>query len=205
MHRAFRSLRRLAGIIAVGAVLAAFAACDSEPPVPASVPPDTVLTEPVNTPAPPPLPEAVIAMRETILEAARAGSLSQLSRIAEAQPAFLSNLGDIPHRRHWDLMRRTGFDPNQKLVTLFQQPYAARNVGAEVWFVWPDLAARSNAALQPGRLSFRDEARLQALIGPAGLEAVRNGADYPGMRTAISQTGQWRYFLHEPIEQGDAQ
>lgn len=180
-------------------------ACTPGDEAPARVAPDESLLEAPSPPAPPALPEPVIETREAILDAARAGSLRRLSRLAESQPAFLSNFGDVPHYRHWDLMRRTGFDPNLTLVELFEKPHAAKQVGDKTWYIWPDLAARSNAELQPERLSFRDEARLEALVGEAGIEAIRAGSPYPGVRTAISETGDWHYFLHEPAKEGDTQ
>ncbi|MEM1152155.1 MAG: hypothetical protein AAGI03_16695, partial [Pseudomonadota bacterium] len=124
-------------------------------------------------------------------------SLRSLARRADAEPAFISNLGGADHLRHWDLMRRTGFDPNLKLMELFELPHGTRRVGTETWYIWPDLAARSTAELAPDRLSFQDTARLRALIGEQGIEQIAEGRSYPGVRTAISETGAWRYFLHE--------
>lgn len=186
----------IAGLVALGA-------CGAPADVPARTLPDEAMIEPPPAPVPPSLPTPVRETREAILDAARAGSLRRLSRLADAQPAFLSNFGDVSHYRHWDLMRRTGFDPNRTLVELFDKPHAAKRVGEETWYIWPDLAARSNAELQPELLSFRDKARLEAMVGEAGIAAIRDGAPYPGVRTAISETGAWRYFLHEAAGEGE--
>ena len=167
-------------------------------------PPDETLLEPRLRAAPPELPAPVLETQETILNAARAGSLRRLSRFAASQPNFISNLGSTDHFVHWDLMRRTGFDPNRHLIDLFEQPYDIRQVGDEIWFVWPDLAARDAEELAPGRLSFREQARLLDLLGEEGVEALARGETWPGVRTAISETGAWRYFLHErAIEEDD--
>lgn len=189
----------MAGLMVVSGISACTPAEDATP---RRLPDETLMETPPPPPAPE-LPAAVIDTREAILDAARAGSLRRLSRLAEAQPAFLSNFGDVPHGRHWDLMRRTGFDPNRTLVELFEKPHAAKQVGDETWYIWPDLAARSSAELQPERLSFRDKARLETLVGEAGIAAIRGGSPYPGVRTAISETGTWHYFLHEVAEEGD--
>lgn len=186
-------------------VLCAAACSPSEAPRPERPPPpDETLLEPRTRPAPPALPEPVVETRQAILAAAEAGSLRRLSRLADAEPAFISNLGGADHYAHWDLMRRTGFDPNLHLIELFKQPYDTRRVGEETWFVWPDLAARDPEALAPGRLSFRERARLRELLGDDGVAALGRGEPWPGVRTAISETGDWRYFLHErAIENGE--
>lgn len=124
-------------------------------------------------------------------------SLSRLIRQARAEPTFISNFAGESHRVHWDLLRRTGFDPLRQLRQLLDGPYGTRQVGDEIWYIWPDLAALSPEALQPERLSFADRARLLELVGDVGLERVRQGQGYPGVRTAISETGRWLYFVHE--------
>lgn len=163
--------------------------------------PDETLFEVEQPQPPPPLPDAVIATRDELLEIAARNSLRQLARRADAEPVFISNLGGDDHWRHWDLMRRTGFDPNLKIKELFELPYGVRRVGSETWYIWPDLAALSAEDLAPERLSFQDAARLRALVGEQGLAQIAEGQSYPGVRTAISETGAWRYFLHEAPSQ----
>ncbi len=85
----------------------------------------------------------------------------------------------------------------RQLEQLLSGPYGTRKVGDEVWYIWPDLAARMPEDLQPERLSFSERARLRDLIGEAGLQRIRDGQRYPGVRTAISETGRWLYFVHE--------
>lgn len=162
--------------------------------------PDETLFE-IEQVQPPPLPGAVIATRDELLEIAERNSLRRLAERADAEPVFISNLGGDDHLSHWDLMRRTGFDPNLKLKELFNLPYGIRRVGSENWYIWPDLAARSAEDLAPERLSFQDAARLRALVGEQGMAQIAEGQPYPGMRTAISETGAWRYFLHEAPSQ----
>lgn len=163
--------------------------------------PNESLFETETPEAPPALPEAVLATQAALLEISEAGSLRRLARRADAEPNFLSNFGGAQHYEHWDLMRRTGWDPNMHLTHLFELPYGTRQVGSETWYIWPDLAARDPADLAPGRISHRDAARLKALIGETGLEQIARGEAYPGERTAISETGSWRYFLHESAGQ----
>ncbi|MEL6753611.1 MAG: hypothetical protein AAFO57_06270 [Pseudomonadota bacterium] len=178
--------------------LVALAACGGPSTQPdAAPPPDEILYEIVEPDPPPPLPDAVIETRDELLEIAAQDSIRRLSRRADEEPAFLSNTGDGDHYRHWDILRRTGFDPNAELIALLSEPYGVRQVGSETWFIWPDLATRPPEALAPERLSFQDAARLRALVGEQGLAQIAEGSAYPGIRTAISETGAWRYFLHE--------
>ncbi|MEM9225619.1 MAG: hypothetical protein AAGA24_03825 [Pseudomonadota bacterium] len=124
-------------------------------------------------------------------------SLSQLSRLAQREPAFVSNFAGEGHRTHWDLLRRTGFDPLARLGQLLDGPYGVKTVGEEAWYVWPDLAALEPDELLPERLSFSDRARLLELVGETGIARVRDGQGYPGVRTAFAEDGRWLYYVHE--------
>lgn len=135
-----------------------------------------------------------IAELEGIIES---NSLSRLSRFADSEPAFLSNFAGASHRTHWDLLRRTGFDPILTLEKLFDGPYGVKSVSGETWYVWPELAALEPEGLQPERLNFSQRARLEELVGEAGIAEIRNGSGYPGVRTAIAEDGRWLYFVHE--------
>ncbi len=132
-------------------------------------------------------------------------SLTRFVRLAEAEPTFVSNFAGEGHRVHWDLLRRTGFDPLLKIGELLDGPYGTREVGSQTWYIWPDLAALSAEDLIPERLSFADRARLEGLVGEVGLERIRSGQGYPGVRTAIAEDGRWLYFVHEteddPVDQ----
>ncbi|MEE2879329.1 MAG: hypothetical protein VX593_10025 [Pseudomonadota bacterium] len=141
----------------------------------------------------PQVQETVAALRAII----EANSLSRLSRFANSQSGFISNFAGASHRDHWDLLRRTGFDPILRMEDLLDQPYGVRTVGSETWYVWPDLAALGPDELRPERLSFRQRARLQDLVGEAGVESIRNGSGYPGVRMAIAADGRWLYYVHE--------
>ncbi len=132
---------------------------------------------------------------DDIKEILDANSLSRLARLAGSEPAFVSNFSGTAHRTHWDLLRRTGFDPLAQLQTLLDGPFAEKNVGDEVWYIWPDLAALDADDLLPEKLSFSDRARLADLVGEVGIERIRSGADYPGVRTAIAEDGRWLYFV----------
>lgn len=148
----------------------------------------TPLTEPV---------EAKISEIRVILER---NSLSRLVRLARAEENFVSNFAGESHRVHWDLLRRTGFDPLMRLGALLDGPYGTRQVGDQVWYIWPDFAARDTEDLMPERLDFADRARLRELVGDTGLDRIRAGENYPGLRTAIADDGRWLYFVHETVQ-----
>ncbi|MEM5516777.1 hypothetical protein WNY37_07435 [Henriciella sp. AS95] len=124
-------------------------------------------------------------------------SLNQLARFADSEPAFISNFAGASHRTHWDLLRRTGFDPILTLEKLLDGPHGVKMVSGEAWFIWPELAALDPEELQHERLSFSQRARLEELVGESGIAEVRNGDGYPGVRTAIAEDGRWLYFVHE--------
>lgn len=157
--------------------------------------PDGTLTQAPKPPSPVILTPAAEETRADLLSHARAGSLTRLARVAGRNDNFVSNFGGTPHREFWDLMRRTGLDPNLKLQALFEMDPGIREIDGEIWFVWPYLAARDAEDLIPEKLSFRDRRRLRELIGEDGIERIRNGEGYPGMRTAIAGDGRWVYFV----------
>jgi len=148
-------------------------------------PPVAALTDPVTT--------KISAIRDVL----ERDSLSRLVRLANAEENFVSNFAGESHRVHWDLLRRTGFDPLAKLGQLLDGPYGTRQVGDQTWYIWPDFAARDAEDLLPEKLNFTDRARLRELVGDVGLDRIRAGEAYPGVRTAIAQDGDWLYFVHE--------
>jgi len=99
------------------------------------------------------------------------------------------------------LLRRTGFDPLLRLGALLDDPYQTRQVGDETWYIWPDFAAMDADELVLERLNFTDRARLRALVGDPGLDRIRDGQGYSGIRTAIAEDGRWLYFVHETVEE----
>lgn len=179
-------------LLAAGFVLGV-AACS--PPEEAPVYPPESLSQDPQAPEPVTIPDTVAATQDEMLKYAQRGSLSGLSRMARENPAFVSNLGGEPHRAYWDLMRRIGVDPNRKLRALMELPVGVREVDGVKWYVWPDLAAKPAEDLIPEKLSFRDRKRLQDLVGDDGIEKIRAGKGYPGMRTAITEEGEWVYFV----------
>ena len=167
-------------------------AVDAAPAVSAPVEvetPITALTEPVE--------EKISDIRE-ILER---NSLTRLVRLANAEENFVSNFAGESHRVHWDLLRRTGFDPLMRLEALLNGPYGTRQVGDQTWYIWPDFAAFEAEDLLPERLNFADRARLRELVGDTGLDRIRDGESYPGIRTAIAEDGRWLYFVHETVQE----
>ncbi|MEX1251050.1 MAG: hypothetical protein WEA77_07640 [Hyphomonas sp.] len=160
------------------------------PPVP-----DERFTEVPETPAPVEISKAAAKTRDELILEATKGSLRGLGVIASRNPEFKSNVGGQSHDRFWDLLRRTGVDPNRKLRELFDQPAGLREIDGKRWYVWPDLAAMDAAELIPEKLTFRDRRRLEQLIRQDGIGKIRAGEGYPGMRTAIADDGTWIYFV----------
>ncbi|MEL6691484.1 MAG: hypothetical protein AAFQ12_00425 [Pseudomonadota bacterium] len=151
-----------------------------------------------------PLTELVDAKIADIRDILERNSLSRLVRLANAEDNFVSNFAGESHRVHWDLLRRTGFDPLMRLEALLDGPYGTRQVGDQTWYIWPDFAARNAEDLLPERLDFADRARLRELVGETGLERIRSGETYPGIRTAIADDGRWLYFVHETVQDTEA-
>jgi hypothetical protein len=180
----------------IAAVL--LAACSqAEPEVVVRLPPapDERFTEPPAPPAPVEISRAAARKKEELLLHAARGSLRGLAETASENPDFKSNVGGQDHLQFWDLLRRTGVDPNRKLRDLFEQPAGLREIDGERWYVWPDLAAKDPSDLIPEKLSFQDRRRLEELIGEDGIARIRAGEGYPGMRTAIAEDGTWIYYV----------
>ena len=148
-----------------------------------------------------PLTEAAEAKISDIRVIVERTSLSRFVRLANAEENFVSKFAGEPHRGHWDLLRRTGFDPLMRLGALLDGPYGTRQVGEQTWYIWPDFAARDAEDLMPERLDFADRARLRELVGDVGLDRIRAGESYPGIRTAIADDGRWLYFVHETVQE----
>lgn len=174
------------------------AACAPAEPVAAPAgpvtPPET-LTRAPQAPEPTELSDEAAALRADILRHAERGALRSLARLADQQEGFVSNLGGQDHFQFWDLLRRTGVDPNRLLRELLAAPPGARTVDGETWFIWPDLAARDARDLILEKLTFVERRRLRELIGEDGIASIRAGEGYPGMRTAITADGRWVYFV----------
>ncbi len=181
----------LAGIL----VLAACSQAESEVVLPLPPVPDERFTEVPETPAPVEISKAAAKTRDELIREAAKGSLRGLGVIASRNPEFKSNVGGQSHDRFWDLLRRTGVDPNRKLRELFEQPAGLREIDGQRWYVWPDLAAMDAAELIPEKLTFQDRRRLEQLIREDGIAKIRAGEGYPGMRTAIADDGTWIYFV----------
>ncbi|MFN3313828.1 MAG: hypothetical protein ACK46Q_10205 [Hyphomonas sp.] len=189
-------MRSASILLATGAIL--LAACTPAEPAAAPTgpvaPPET-LTRAPQAAEPTELSDEAAALRAEILLHAERGALRGLARLANQQEGFVSNFGGQDHLQYWDLLRRTGVDPNRLLRELFTEPPGARTVDGETWFIWPDLAARDARDLIPEKLTFVERRRLRELIGEDGIASIRAGEGYPGMRTAITADGRWVYFV----------
>lgn len=192
------------------AILAAFAlaACgteDGSPTIRVAVDAAPAVTAPVEVEVEiVPLSDAAEAKIANIRDVLERDSLSRFVRLANSEESFVSNFAGESHRVHWDLLRRTGFDPLKRIGDLLDGPYGTRQVGDQTWYIWPDFAAFEADELLPEKLNFADRARLTELVGEAGLERIRDGQSYPGIRTAIAEDGRWLYFVHETAEESQA-
>lgn len=130
------------------------------------------------------------------------GSLRRLARYADTHNGFVSNFGTEANYDYWYLLRRTGAEPLDQLIRILNEPHGELKLGDRSWYVWPDFAALDVAMLDPDRMDINLRGRLVSLIGESGIEDMRNGAPYPGVRTAISDDGRWIYWL---FETGDTQ
>lgn len=192
-----RLLRRIASALLSAGVLAACGA--PSPPEAQSTPagPAPVSATPAPDPLPSDLTQQAIEMQDRILSITGRDSLRRFAELADQTPGFASNFDGIDHFHHWSLLRRTGVDPLRKIEDLFTLPYGVREVGAEIWYIWPDFAAMDSDDLVPERLSFQDRVRLQELIGEEEVDQLRATGVYPGLRTAISDTGRWIYYVND--------
>ena len=97
-------------------ILAACGGEDGSPTVRLEVGAAPAVTAPVETETPlAPLSEPVETKIAAIRDVLARDSLSRLVRLANAEENFVSNFAGESHRVHWDLLRRTGFDPLRKL------------------------------------------------------------------------------------------
>ncbi len=191
-------MRKASLSVSLVCLLTACGGSDGSPTVRFEVEAAPAVTTPVAVEAAlAPLTAPVESKIEAIRDVLARDSLARLVRLAEAEESFVSNFAGESHRVHWDLLRRTGFDPLAKLGGLLDGPYGTRQVGDQTWYIWPDFAALEADELLPEKLTFTDRARLRDLVGDPGLDRIRAGEGYPGVRTAIAQDGDWLYFVHE--------
>lgn len=189
MMKSFNAIR---AVIALLSVLLVLAACDSG--VRRSTKPSPQLQQ-IPRERDPAQPTAhAQRMRLAIIKAAKAGSITQMAKLAEETPDFQSSPNGEPPRTYWTLLRRTGIDPTRVIRDIFEEPAGQKVIDGRVIYVWPDLAAMAAEDLIPEKLSFIDRRRLRELVGEEGIELIRGGSDYPGIQTAIDQDGQWLYF-----------
>ena len=199
-------MRAVFGAVIASLILTGCGNDDGTPRVRVSVDAAPAVTAPIEAiETVTPLTEAVETKIADIREILDRNSLSRLVRLASAEENFVSNFAGESHRVHWDLLRRTGFDPLMRLGALLDGPYGTRQVGDQTWYIWPDFAAQESDDLLPEKLNFADRARLRDLVGDVGLERIRNGESYPGIRTAIAEDGRWLYFVHETVQETEGE
>ena len=119
----------------VAAATLALAGCGQGVDAPEPAIPDESLTQSPQPAVSVYLTETVSDTRELLLRYAAQGSLTRLARLADQSDGFISNFNGQPHQEFWDLLRRTGLDPNLKLRELLDQSPGVRMVDGERWYV----------------------------------------------------------------------
>ncbi len=196
MMKRFKAIRPL--IVPLSALLI-LAACDAGARGAVQPPPELQQIPQEREPAQP--TASAHRTRLAIIEAAKAGSIMRMAKIADAAPDFQSSPNGKPPRTYWTLLRRTGIDPTRIIRDIFDEPPGEKVLDGRTIYVWPDLAALDTEDLIPEKLSFIDRRRLRELVGEEGIELIRSGSAYPGIQTAIDQEGQWLYFTFGEMQE----
>lgn len=143
------------------------------------------------------LPAPVQAKLGEIKATLKQNSIRALVRLAQKEPDFRSNFGDLSHYDHWYILKRMGLDVIEKTEEVLEQPYGVKDFGAEKYYIWPELATHSPEDLDFSRLTFTERATMAKLLGEQGVERVKAGESYPGFRLAIREDGSWAYLLQD--------
>ena len=194
----------LARLSAVFALVVGLAACaDVAPePEPAAEPDVTVEAPADDAEAPQPKPEPdpepdplaslpaeVLATREALLGAARAGDWEAVGALMSTELRFTSNYGG--ETDHVAYLSGLDEDVLAEVVLLLEDPY--ERVGeiqvGEV-FVWPELHARV-----PFAVSDDERPDLEARFGADALAEWEAAGAYLGWRIGITTEGEWIFLV----------
>jgi len=185
----------LARLTAVFAVVIAMAACsDTAPaptpdPVPAPAPAPAPAPEPEPAPAPEPdplesLPAEVLATREALLAAARAGDWDAIGALIPTDTLFTSNFGG--ETDHLAVYRASETDVLAEIVALLEGSF----VTLDDITVWPELYARV-----PFAFGADERTALEDRYGADRLAEWEAAGDYLGWRIGITAAGEWIFLV----------
>ena len=185
----------LARLTAVFAIVIAMAACsDTTPstaPEPAPAPAPAPAPEPAPEPAPAPepeplesLPAEVLATREALLAAARAGDWDALGALIPTDTLFTSNFGG--ETDHLAYYRGVETDLLAEIEALLDGPF----VTLDDITVWPELYARV-----PFAFGADERDALEERHGADRLAEWEAAGDYLGWRLGITEAGEWIFLV----------
>lgn len=190
-HRGEPPLARLTAVFAVVIAMAACSDTSTAPlPEPAPAPAPAPAPEPpqIVPPAQPDpldaLPAEVLATRDALLAAARAGDLDAFGALIPTETMFNSNFGG--ETDHLAYYRSLEIDILAEVVALLEGPFA---VEGDI-VVWPDIFLRVPFAFGPD-----ERADLVARYGADRLAEWEAAGDYLGWRLGITTDGYWLFLV----------
>lgn len=185
----------LARLTAVFAIVIAMAACSDTTPAPAPEPAPAPAPAPAPEPAPEPapapepeplesLPAEVLATREALLAAARAGDWDALGALIPTDTLFTSNFGG--ETDHLAYYRGVETDLLAEIVALLDGPF----VTLDDITVWPELYARV-----PFAFGADERDALEERYGADRLAQWEAAGEYLGWRLGITEAGEWIFLV----------
>jgi len=177
------------------ALVVAMAACSDmsgtpDPaPAPAPAPAPVPAPSPAPQPAPAPdplasLPDAVLATRAALLDAARAGDWDAFGSLIPTDGTFTSNYGgDTDHLAFY---RALDTDVLAEVVALLEGPFG--QISDVV--VWPDLHARD-----PFTIGADERPGLEDRFGADAIAGWEAAGAYLGWRIGITEAGAWIFLV----------
>ncbi len=177
-----RSRQPVSAIFVLAALL--LTACDPPPA------PEVTEAPAGDEAAPAVLPGPVIARREQLLDIAETGGPWDMARVAGETPDFRSNTGGMPHRDYWYLKYRTGDWPMAQMGRVLSWPHATEETPEGRVFVWPYMAR-----LSVDQIDARTARDIENLAGSSAVEAMLQGAPWPGYSLGIREDGAWLFFV----------
>jgi hypothetical protein len=191
-HSSGPPLARLTAVLAVVIALAACSDTTSAPlpeptPTPAPAPAPAPTPELAPQPQPDPLeslPAEVLATREALLAAARAGDWDALGGLIPTDTLFTSNFGG--ETDHIAFYRDAQTDLLAEIVALLEGSF----VTLDDITVWPELYARV-----PFAFGADEREALTARYGADRLAEWEQAGDYLGWRIGITESGEWIFLV----------
>lgn len=144
------------------------------------------------------LPQPVLDMRDSIMDAVHSGRIEDLRtaiELNEIKPDFGTPIGVDPIAHLKTLSAdATGYDLLAAISLLFDMAPASTPAGADiennVVYVWPTFAVKGLDGLSPA-----DEVQLHRLVRPDEIKAMRAAKSWTWWRLAIGADGTWHSFI----------